>query len=130
MASMTMQLPSRYEGYERILPASLDDLTGPAEGVVALPLRLAWSGLTEFDLAKWKLRLGLYQIILTNGRPGDPETYINRDHLVELWPYQRRRLGPGYRDPWEGRFSELRERAEIDVRAYDPMADLPFQPRR
>lgn len=129
MAPMTMRLPSRYEGYEEILPASLDDLNGPAEGVVALPLRLAWSGLTEFNLAKWKLRLGLYQIILTNGRPGDPETYINRDHLVELWPYQRRRLGPGYRDPWEDRFPELRERAAIDVRAYDPAAALPFQRR-
>ncbi|MEV4012920.1 hypothetical protein AB0J35_20675 [Nonomuraea angiospora] len=47
-----MALPSIYEGLEEKIPYSLDDLHGPAEGVVALPTHLAWSGLTEFDLSK------------------------------------------------------------------------------
>jgi len=103
-----MPLPSRFEGLEDKLPASLDELHGPREGVVALPLRLAWSGLTEFDLSRWKLRLGLYQIIITGGLPGDAEQYINADYLMELWPYQRRLIGERYREAWESRFPQLR----------------------
>lgn len=120
-------LPSRYEGYEKILPESLDDLQGPAEGVVALPFRLAWSGATEFDLSNWRDRLALYQIIITGGVAGDPETFMNRDHVIELWPYMRDMFGYGYRDPWEKKFPELWYRASIDVSIYDPRADEPFQ---
>lgn len=74
--------------------------------------------------------MSLYQIIITRGVAGDPETYINCDHLVELWPYLRDMFGPGYRDPWEARFAELRERAAIDVSVYDPRAHVPFQTTR
>lgn len=126
---MTTQLPSWYEGYEKILPTSLDDLQGPVNGRAALPFRLAWSGVAEYDLSNWRHRLTLYQVIITGGVTGDPETYINRDDLVELWPYVRDMFGPGYRDPWEARFPELRERAAIDVSVYDPRARVPFQRR-
>lgn len=104
-------LPSRYEGLEDKLPLSLDELHGPAEGVVPLPPRLAWSGLTEFDLADWRERLSLYRIIITGGwLPGDAREYLNADHLVSDWPMQRRFLGPQYREIWESRFPELRDR--------------------
>lgn len=124
---MTMSLPSRFDGYERILPATLDDLRGPAAGFVALPLRLAWSGITAFDLSNWRLRLTYQRIIITEGIPGDPEAYLDRAQLIELWPYQRRMLGAAYRLPWETAFPDLRERAEIDVSRYDPLAGAPFQ---
>lgn len=127
---MTMQLPPYWEGQEKIIPASLDDLKGPAEGVVALPFRLAWTGLKEYDLSNWRLRLALYQLIITGGAPGDPETFINKDHFIELWPFERNMFHPGYRDPWESRFPELRERAKVDVSVYDLRASVPFQRRR
>jgi len=41
-------LPSRFEGYEIRLPQSLDDLKGPAEGVLELPLRIG-----RWELADW-----------------------------------------------------------------------------
>jgi hypothetical protein len=45
------RLPSRLIGVEKRIPADLATLAGPAEGVVRLPVRLAWSGQTEFDVA-------------------------------------------------------------------------------
>lgn len=36
-------LPSRWDAYARRLPSSLEDLRGPAAGVVELPLHVAWS---------------------------------------------------------------------------------------
>lgn len=101
-------LPSRFEDLEDKLPASLDELHGPAEGIVALPFRLAWSGLTEFDLSNWKQRLTLYRIIITGGLlPADACTYLNAEHLLADWPYQIRLLGCEYRQIWEMRFPEL-----------------------
>lgn len=36
--------------YKRRLPSSLNELTGPEHGMVALPLHIAWSGLRTLDL--------------------------------------------------------------------------------
>ena len=36
------RLPSRWAGVEAKLPPVLDQLVGPADGVVELPLDLAW----------------------------------------------------------------------------------------
>jgi hypothetical protein len=42
------KLPSRWAGVEAKLPPTLHDLSGPASGVVELPIDLAWSAeLTE-----------------------------------------------------------------------------------
>lgn len=95
-------LPSRFEGYEELLPESLNDLQGPTEGVVALLFRSAWSGMTEFDLSDWRHCLELYRIIITQGVSGDPERFINKDHLVHLWPYVRDMFGYGYLRPARG----------------------------
>ncbi|WP_188190717.1 hypothetical protein [Nonomuraea sp. SYSU D8015] len=96
-----MTLPSWYEGLEDKIPDSLDDLRGPAEGVVALPPHLAWSGLTEFDVSKPGIRMEMYRTVITTGRRVDYESYLNADHLAADWPLLRRGLGPGYRDAWE-----------------------------
>ncbi|MDP4504651.1 hypothetical protein [Nonomuraea turcica] len=98
-----MPLPSWYEGLEDKIPDSLDDLQGPAEGVVALPQHLAWSGLTAFDLSKRGIRMEMYRTVITTGRRVDYEAYLNADHLVADWPVLRKGLGPGYRQAWENK---------------------------
>ncbi|MFI7697576.1 hypothetical protein [Nonomuraea sp. NPDC049480] len=104
-----MALPSIYEGLEEKVPDSLDDLHGPAEGVVALPLHLAWSGLTEFDLSKPGIRMEMYRTVITTGQRADYETYLNAGHLTADWLVLRRGLGPGYRHAWEKKLSLPRE---------------------
>jgi hypothetical protein len=54
-----MGLPVSYSELLRMqyrdrLPHKLDDLTGPAHGSVQLPLHIAWSGMTAFDLDRPK----------------------------------------------------------------------------
>jgi hypothetical protein len=106
-----MALPPLYEGLEDKVPDSLDDLHGPAEGVVALPNHLVWSGLTRFDLSNYRLRLSMYRIVITAGRRVDYETYLNADHLVTDWPLLRKGLGLAYRRAWEGKLPLWREAA-------------------
>ncbi|MEV7006061.1 hypothetical protein [Streptosporangium sp. NPDC051022] len=104
-------LPSRWDGVERRVPDSLADLRGPATGVVALPVHLGWSGLTEFDLANRPLRMSLYRTVITGGARDDAESYLNAEILLADWPLLRRGLGPSYRRAWESKICGLgRER--------------------
>jgi hypothetical protein len=89
------------------LPRSLEELHGPATGVVRLPQHLAWSGLTEFDLADERLVIGLYRIVLNNGHRDDLVTYLNSDLLRHYWPILRRVVGKPLRTCWEQRFPAL-----------------------
>ncbi|MEU7985641.1 hypothetical protein AB0B56_12320 [Streptosporangium canum] len=100
-------LPSRWDGVERRVPDSLADLRGPATGVVALPVHLGWSGLTEFDLLDPLLRMSLYRAVITGGGRSDAESYLNAGLLVADWPTLRRGLGPRYRRAWEGKIAAL-----------------------
>jgi hypothetical protein len=50
MTTQTVRLPSRLIGVEKRIPQGLASLRGPAEGRVSLPVRLAWSGPSEFDV--------------------------------------------------------------------------------
>ncbi|WP_157250021.1 hypothetical protein [Nonomuraea typhae] len=102
-------LPSRWEGIEDRVPDSLDDLRGPAEGTVALPLHLAWSGLREFDLANPRLRMSLYRTVITSGGWADAVAYLNAATLAADWPTLRRGLGPHYRRAWENKHMLLGE---------------------
>ena len=47
-----------------------------------LPLHVAWSGQTAFDLDRPKRRIHMYLIVLVEGQPADVTTYLNRDLLV------------------------------------------------
>jgi hypothetical protein len=84
------RLASRWAGVERRVPESLDEFRGPSSGVVQLPLRLAWSGLREFDLADEKLRLSLYRTLLNVGQRDDLVRYLNAGILVSDWPVLRK----------------------------------------
>ncbi|MQA24445.1 MAG: hypothetical protein GEU94_03010 [Micromonosporaceae bacterium] len=102
------ELPSRWEGVEKRVPARLEDLRGPSDGILALPLHLAWSGMTEFDLGDYRERLMCYQIVLINGQRQDAERYLDPDHLVSGWPDLRRLFAVQLSRAWEDRLPELR----------------------
>ncbi|OQR61597.1 hypothetical protein B6E66_23420 [Streptomyces maremycinicus] len=95
------------------LPDSRADLFGPAEDVVTLPLHLAWSGLRTFDLGDEKLLLGMYRIVLLNGRHEDYTHYLDASHLMASWPVLRKMIGRGVRTAWESRFAQLQPAAAV-----------------
>ncbi|MEU9979301.1 hypothetical protein [Streptomyces sp. NPDC051014] len=99
------------EKFRRRLPASLDELHGPTSGVVQLPLHVAWSGMTSFDLGRPRQRMGLYRTVLHEGLRQDLSRYLDRDLLLELWPVLRTLVGLSVRTVWEDAFPPLASRA-------------------
>jgi hypothetical protein len=100
------------ERYRSRLPASLDDLAGPVEGTVQLPLHVAWSGLTAFDLDRPKPRMSLYRVVLAEGQRDDVIAFLNKDLLLGQWPVLRALVSRHIRTVWESAFPELaRERS-------------------
>jgi hypothetical protein len=95
--------------YRSRLPAALGDLSGPAHGTVQLPLHVAWSGQTAFDLDRPKPRMHMYRIVLAEGQLGDVTMYLNRDLLVSQWPVLRTLISRTVREVWESAFPELLE---------------------
>ncbi|MEU6570423.1 hypothetical protein [Streptomyces parvulus] len=93
--------------YRRRLPEELEDLAGPTRGEVALPLHVAWSGLTSYTLDRPKTRLGLYRIVLAEGQQDDLVAFLDRGLLIEQWPLLRRMISRHLRDVWEEAFPEL-----------------------
>ena len=71
------------------LPKRLEDLHGPWQGVVVLPVHLTWYGLREFDVAVERPRLLLYSIVFNQGRRNDLARYVNRYRLRDDWPQLR-----------------------------------------
>jgi hypothetical protein len=93
--------------------AGLGDLSGPAHGTVQLPLHVAWSGQTAFDLDLPKPRMHLYRIVLAEGQLGDVTAYLNRDLLLSQWPVLRTLISKTVRSVWESAFPELTEGQSI-----------------
>ncbi|MCD9872900.1 hypothetical protein [Streptomyces guryensis] len=98
------------EKFRRRLPESLDELHGPTHGVVDLPLHMAWSGLTSYDLGKPRQRMGLYRTVLHEGLHDDLPRYLNQDLLLQLWPVLRTLVGRTVRAVWEDAFPQLASR--------------------
>ena len=59
------------ERYRSRLPETLDELAGPGHGTVQLPLHVAWSGQTAFNLDLPKACMHMYRIVLAEGQRGD-----------------------------------------------------------
>ncbi|MFD9872881.1 hypothetical protein DLE01_37615 [Streptomyces sp. FT05W] len=93
--------------FVRRLPGTLEELRGPRHGVVQLPLHVAWSGLTAFDLDRPRSRMSLYRTVLAEGLCDDLRRYLDRDLLLELWPVLRNLIGRAVREAWEESFPEL-----------------------
>ncbi|MGW7355427.1 hypothetical protein ACWGI0_01725 [Streptomyces sp. NPDC054802] len=98
------------EKFRRRLPESLDELHGPTQGVVDLPLHMAWSGMTSYDLGKPRQRMGLYRTVLHEGLRDDLPRYLNQDLLLQLWPVLRTLVGRTVRAVWEDAFPKLASR--------------------
>ena len=99
-------LEARYRGR---LPATLDELAGPGSGTVQLPLHVAWSGQTAFNLDLPKACMHMYRIVLAEGQRGDVAAYLNRDLLLGQWPILRNLVSRTVRGIWESAFPELSE---------------------
>jgi hypothetical protein len=101
------ELPDRYAGVEARIPEAWDELRGPASGVVHLPNRLAWSGLTDFDVADPGDRFALFCILLDCGQRADIGRYVNGDLLRTEWPRLRRATTSQITRRWEQRLPGL-----------------------
>ena len=101
--SLTDRLLPGRSGRAGRLPASLDELHGPEEGVIVLPRHLAWPGLREFDLSDDRLRRSLYGIVLAQGRRNDMARFVNARLLRADWPLLRISLDPKVRKSCERR---------------------------
>jgi hypothetical protein len=73
----------------RRLPGRLEDLHGPWQGIVVLPVHLSWHQLREFDVAKQEPRLLLYSIVISQGRRNDIARFLNAQRLLQDWPQLR-----------------------------------------
>ncbi|SHN46908.1 hypothetical protein SAMN05443668_1193 [Cryptosporangium aurantiacum] len=71
------------------LPSAVDDLRGPLDGEVHLPLRVYWTGpdpeAVTWDLGRESRRARLYEIVLREGTLDDIRSLINGRELVRLW---------------------------------------------
>ena len=87
------------------LPQRLDELRGPAKGVVVLPRHLSWPGMREFDVTDDSIRRSMYGIVLTQGRRNEVARFLNARLLMEDWPLIRASLDPKLRRWCERRFA-------------------------
>jgi hypothetical protein len=95
--------------YRDRLPRSLDELAGPVHGTLQLPLHVAWSGQTAFDLDRPKPCMHMYRIVLAEGQRADVAEFLNADLLKRQWPVLRTLIGHIVRGVWESAFPELAE---------------------
>jgi hypothetical protein len=101
------ELLSGRGGYAGRLPERLEDLRGPAKGVIVLPRHLSWPGMREFDVSDDSTRRSMYGIVLSQGRRNDVARFLNSRLLREDWPVIRASLDPKLRRWCERRFSLL-----------------------
>ena len=86
------------------LPERLDDLHGPWQGTVVLPVHLSWHQFREFDVARPHARLLLYSIVISQGRRNDVARFLNAQRLREDWPELRLLLSTRMRRACERKF--------------------------
>ncbi|MGI9006187.1 MAG: hypothetical protein ACR2FU_08295 [Streptosporangiaceae bacterium] len=84
-------LPGRMRLATR-LPGRIEELHGPASGVVMVPRNLAMPGLRECDISKDSDRRGLYRMLLAQGARNDVARFVNAGRLGQDWPEIRKAL--------------------------------------
>jgi hypothetical protein len=68
------------------LPERLEELAGPVEGNVDLPLQIVWSGRTSYSLDRPKSRMTPYRTVLAEGLREDLLSLLHHRQLTEQWP--------------------------------------------
>ncbi|MGW3660331.1 hypothetical protein ACWD6R_33885 [Streptomyces sp. NPDC005151] len=92
------------------VPETLDELTGPRDGVVVLPTVLDWSPKRAYALSDdVDLRM-LYETVIREAMHVE-ELRQFLDSMLPSAVWQRLWLPPRVRLMWEGRFPELARRA-------------------
>lgn len=87
-------------------PLQLEDLLGPAEGVLRLPRWVYWGPQSVFDLSEVGHVQTAYQALVRVGAVEDQVQFLNEAVLVAAWP--RLVLPLRCRQLWESRFPQLR----------------------
>ena len=88
---------------------SLDDLQGARAGAVTLPVTIHWSGpFDTFDVSDRDDRLLIYSAVLSNGQRDEIASLVNRDLLLQEWPYLT--IDSRVVDLWAHRFPEVAAR--------------------
>jgi hypothetical protein len=92
-------------GHRGRLPDRIEDLRGPARGVIVLPRHLSWPGMREFDVTDDATRRSMYGIVLTQGQRNDVKRFLNPGLLAADWPLISPALDPRLRRWCERRFA-------------------------
>ena len=87
------------------VPARLDDLAGPEEGVLHLPATVHWGPDPSVDLAYWDDVAKAYEATLREGSVSEIQALLNPVVLRRWW--SRLFLPVRIRHAWEARFPEL-----------------------
>jgi hypothetical protein len=98
-------LLSARSGHRGRLPDRLEDLRGPARGVIVLPRHLSWPGLRECDVTDAAARRSMYGIVLTQGQRNDVKRFLHPGLLRQDWPELAAVLDPKLRRWCERRFA-------------------------
>jgi hypothetical protein len=77
---------------------------------VELPLHIAWSGMTSYDMSNPRQRMGLYRTVRHEGLRDDLPHYLGQDLLLQLSPVLRTLVGRTVRTVWEDAFPQLASR--------------------
>jgi hypothetical protein len=87
------------------LPGRIDDLRGPAKGVVMLPMHLSWPGMRECDVSDDRTRRSMYGMLLSQGQRNDIVRFVNPALLAQDWPVIAASLDPKLRRWCERQFA-------------------------
>lgn len=88
-----------------VVPARLDDLDGPAHGMVELPAHLGWTGRRGYDLDDPADIAVLYERIIVEATSLDDLDLLAATIVRALW--SRLFLPARVRELWQARFPEL-----------------------
>jgi len=87
------------------LPDRIEEMRGPARGVVMVPLYLSWPGLRECDVSDESTRRNMYGMLLSQGKRNDIARFINADLLAADWSLISESLEPKLRRWCERQFA-------------------------
>jgi len=91
-----------------LVAGTLRELTGPAHGLVELPLRLWWNPQRTFDLDRPDMLLWMYENVLREAvRVDELRRYLHGPTLTRVWGELN--LPRGVRAAWEARHPRLRQ---------------------
>lgn len=86
-------------------PSSLDLLSGPADGVLTLPVTVHWGPEALTDLSTPDGVEKAYESLVREGTAQQQEELLNADLLRSVWPQLH--LPTRCRELWQARFPEL-----------------------